>query len=158
MPRKTRHERFLSYVDFTDSCWLWKGYKSGFGHGSFWLGDGQKTGAHRYAWMHYKGEIPKDIFVLHKCDVPNCVNPEHLFLGTPDDNMKDMAKKGRGRGPNASGELNPRSKLSNSKVQEIRKLYKPRTEGLDQKSLAEKYGISKSQISNIVSFKRWLEE
>ncbi len=74
-------------------CWLWTGYVERYGvfH---------RVKAHRAAWTFYKGEIPQGKRVLHHCDVPSCVNPEHLFLGTLRDNTQDSIKKGRFRGYN----------------------------------------------------------
>jgi len=94
----TVEERFWKNVKKTDSCWLWtaRGRCGSLGYGQFWLGykDG-KTTAHRAAWILTFGD-PKDLYVLHKCDNPLCVNPDHLFLGTQQDNVRDCFSKGRG--------------------------------------------------------------
>lgn len=81
-------------------CWLWLGATLGKGYGQMQLGrsaDKQERLAHRVAWRLFKGPIPEGLDVLHHCDVPSCVNPDHLFLGTDFDNMKDMRDKGRDR-------------------------------------------------------------
>lgn len=92
--RCTNEERFLKYAQKTDGCWLWKASIDRHGYGRALI-DGKRVGAHRAAWALFKGEIPAGMQVLHRCDVPRCVNPEHLFLGTGFDNMQDMIAKGR---------------------------------------------------------------
>lgn len=90
-------------VQKTSSCWIWLGggnEKSGYGHASF---KSRTQGAHRVAWLLFRGAIPKGRFVLHKCDVRRCVKPAHLFLGTHQDNMDDMYAKGRGPTGNKNG-------------------------------------------------------
>jgi hypothetical protein len=83
-----------SYIPEPNSgCWIWIAVCSHFGHGEFILK--KKYAAHRFSWILHKGEIPKGLCVLHACDVPACVNPQHLFLGTRGDNNTDRAKKGR---------------------------------------------------------------
>lgn len=76
-------------------CWIWKGatFKR-HGHAKFG-NNGKHYFAHRLAWELYRGSIPIGLFVLHRCDVPCCVNPEHLFIGSQSDNAKDMFRKGR---------------------------------------------------------------
>lgn len=94
-------KRFWKRVQKTDSCWIWTGTKLWNGYGSLSLGRArgfsidQKHYAHRVSWLIHNGEIPDGIFVCHRCDNPICVRPDHLFLGTPLDNMRDMISKGR---------------------------------------------------------------
>lgn len=89
--------RFWSKVRRGSSCWTWSGRIGDRGYGQF--DDGDRTlRAHRVAWTLTRGEIPAGMQVLHRCDNPACVRPDHLFLGTHDDNMRDMAAKGRQRG------------------------------------------------------------
>lgn len=92
-------ERFWSKVQKTDSCWLWKGAKNQFGYGFFRLGSRNEV-AHRVSYNWIKGEIPSGLLVLHTCDNPSCVNPDHLFIGTHSDNMRDMYRKKRHKGGN----------------------------------------------------------
>lgn len=103
--RPTAIERFMSKVNKTESCWLWTASLRAKddpkqAYGSF--NNGKKIDkAHRFSYQQFVGPIPDGMMVLHRCDVPMCVNPGHLFLGTNTDNMRDMRDKGRHRyGPN----------------------------------------------------------
>lgn len=87
-------ERFWSFVEKTDSCWLWTGAKHPKGYGIFHL-RGRTPRAHVLSWILHHGPVPRGLCVLHRCDNPPCVNPDHLFLGTPQDNTDDMTRKGR---------------------------------------------------------------
>lgn len=93
----TLEERFHDkYIPEPNSgCWLWIANANRTGYGC--LSDSKQRLAHRISWEIHRGPIPEGLYVLHKCDVPICVNPEHLFLGTHQDNMDDMVRKGRGR-------------------------------------------------------------
>ena len=86
-------ERFLSKIEKTAGCWLWRGGCSGNGYGSFWAG--KNVPAHRFAYEMFRGPIPSRMWVCHTCDTPLCVNPEHFFLGTSSDNLLDASRKGR---------------------------------------------------------------
>lgn len=83
-----------------DDCWLWTGTKPAFGHGQFVV-NSRVVYAHRFSWELVNGKLPPgdDVCVLHKCDVPACVNPSHLFVGTREENLADMRAKGRGQNP-----------------------------------------------------------
>lgn len=97
--RLSPEERFWAKVEKTDGCWIWSGAtnKSGpFGYGQFRI-PGNRVPAHRVAWEMIHGPVPEGLWVLHDCDMPKCVNPSHLFLGTAKDNAADMIAKGRNR-------------------------------------------------------------
>jgi len=140
--KKIFKKRFEEKVIFAvaSSCWLWKGAKGKNSYGKMSI-DGKHKKAHRISWEIYVGEIPKDMHVLHKCDNPPCVNPNHLFLGTQADNNKDMFSKGRGYDRN--GVNNPRAKFTAKEVKIIRSRHE------NQYDLAEEYGVSQSTISRI---------
>lgn len=86
-------ERFWKYVEKQEGCWIWKACKHN-GYGTFKV-NGTQMFAHRYSYELHKGSIPEGMFVCHTCDNPECTNPNHLFLGTPWDNVQDMLQKGR---------------------------------------------------------------
>lgn len=80
-------------------CWLWLGATNPLGYGMIDRNRYTEQLAHRYFFKVHRGDIPSGMFVCHRCDTPSCVNPDHLFLGTHEANMKDMVTKGRGRWP-----------------------------------------------------------
>lgn len=112
-------QRFWDKVNKTSTCWLWRGGTCGKGYGHFGYGD--KCGmSHRYSWELHFGPIPDGLFVLHRCDTPACVRPDHLFLGTNQDNVDDMWEKGRGQ----LGEDHHQSYITEEMVRELRRLRK----------------------------------
>jgi len=154
--RKTVEERFWPKVDKRrkDECWPWKAHKNPRGYGAFhlWV-DGKWTVryASRVSWMIHFGDIPDGMSVLHKCDNPECTNPDHLFLGTQADNARDMANKGRA----LRGERATSRKLTEKQVLKIRGRYKGRGKGITQAKLAGEYGVTFQQISRITRRTRW---
>lgn len=94
--KRPAEDRFWEKVDKTENCWLWSASVNNQGYGEIHLGErNDHCYAHRFSWMINKGPIPKGLFVLHRCDNPRCVNPNHLFLGTQKDNLHDAMAKGR---------------------------------------------------------------
>lgn len=147
--------RFWRYVNKTESCWLWTGATRDFGYGVINMGgrNGKAERAHRLSWILHNGEIPENMCVCHICDNPLCVNPDHLFLGTRDDNNKDMQQKGRyDKVKRPKGEKHGQSKLDNTQVIALRE---ERLNGANYKSLAEKYQISIASAQRIATRKSW---
>lgn len=148
-------ERFWSSVRKSDGCWEWEGYRKN-GYGSMRVA-GKNDYAHRISWLINFGEYPGDLCVLHRCDNPGCVRPDHLFLGTRKDNSIDAARKGRNaaqRRPEIRrGENGSMVKLSESEVRAIRAEY---AAGIGTyQEIAERYGVEKSTIGKIVNRQLW---
>jgi hypothetical protein len=136
-----------------DACWIWNSTKDRRGYGRFWY-QGRHVYAHRLAWMREYGEIQAGLHVCHTCDNPSCVNHKHLFLGTHQENMRDMGRKGRASTRiRASGESNPSAKLTWSDVTMIRARYT--AGGVRQHELGREYGVGQDEISRIVNGKIW---
>lgn len=136
--------RFESKINKTNTCWLWTGgLTEGYGRFRF---NGFMLGAHRFSWRLYRGPIPKDLFVLHSCDVRSCVNPEHLFLGTHTDNVLDAIKKRHYYG--GKKERNVPRILNKEQEREVMKLYKETDK--TQQIIASLYEVGQSSISRIV--------
>ena len=115
-------ERFWRFIVKNEFCWSWTGNKA-LGYGR--ISTGKKPYvlilAHRLSWeIHNKQKIPEGMFVMHKCDNPECCNPEHLIIGTPKENTQDMIAKGRKRVVTSSGDKNGKSVLNEEKVRFIR--------------------------------------
>lgn len=117
------------YTISENGCWIWSGKKCSSGrYGYFYRGKGMQM-AHRASYEKFKGKIGRGLFVCHTCDNGLCINPDHLFLGTNSDNMKDAFSKGRLNLNNKDkfgkcGEENFHAKLSEPDVLEIREFYK----------------------------------
>lgn len=145
--------RFWQYVNKTDACWLWTGTKMPFGHGQIIDGPKSRGGklvlAHRVSWEMHHGEIPDGLCVCHRCDVPACVRPNHLFLGTHADNMQDCASKSR----NHHGESHFFAKMTPDLVREIRTRYA--NGGISQSTLAKEYGLFQTTVSELIRHKTW---
>ena len=117
--------------------------------------NGLRMPAHRFVWEECFGPIPNGKVVCHSCDNRKCINPEHLWIGTQGDNLRDMYQKGRGRGGPPPGERNPSSKLSLKNVQEIRKFYQPRHPIFNAVALSRKYNVHPTSIRNVLRRKTW---
>src|SRR6266404_4287882 len=94
--RQPPEPRFWKKVIKSDGCWEWSGSRDTWNYGLIWLNKRIEK-AHRMSWLIHNGELPKGVLILHKCDNPPCVRPDHLYAGTPKDNMQDAIKRGRFR-------------------------------------------------------------
>ena len=143
-------KNFWKKVDIRgeEDCWEWSGAKArGYGQVSL---NSKNQYAHRIS-AYLAGMSLDGLFVCHTCDTPVCVNPNHLFVGSALDNMRDMARKGRGsslRGEKANG-----VKLSEAEVLKIRALYT--SEGGTYKDLADLFGVSATHIRGLILRKVW---
>ncbi len=127
-------------------CQIWLGAVDVWGYGIIHVRD-KVLKTHRLSWEFHRGEIPAGLFVLHRCDIPCCISPNHLFLGTLVDNSQDCLKKGRNA--DTRGTKNGRAKLSVSDVLAIRTDCRPR------KQIAAQYGISLALIQKIKHRDNW---
>jgi len=169
-------ERFWAKVTTAEKgCWLWRGSTQPKGYGTFRCGPGAPQLAHRIAWILIRGEIPNGLLVLHKCDVPGCVRPSHLFVGDHAANMADMSAKGRHwakvhpekvkRGDAhyyrqrpeeiRRGEAHGSAKLSAADVKTIRL---SRLAGATYDQISSAFGISRSHAHRIVMKENWVIE
>jgi len=130
------HERFWSKVRKTKECWVWTACRTGFGYGQIRI-NRRAALAHRVSYEIAYGSIPQGLYVLHKCDNPPCVRPEHLWAGTHAQNMHDMFSKGR---------RTPFRKLSERDVREIRAL----NGIIPRKELGERFKVSAATISRVM--------
>lgn len=158
LPRKKRPlaERLWEKVAVGDpnSCWLWRGTRNSHGYGQIRDDSRRWLRAHRVAWTLTRGPIPAGLHVCHHCDVPLCCNPDHLFLGTHQDNMSDCVQKGRHSSPPlCPGTSHGAAKLTEANIVEIRRVYAGG--GVTQRELANLYGVTQGNIHLVVSGKHW---
>lgn len=149
----TKLDRLMNkiYRNESNECWEWMGSKrNGYGFISI---NNHIEYTHRISYELFIGKIPEDMCVLHRCDNPPCNNPDHLFLGTKGDNIRDCISKGRNNV--ASGEKSGRAKLTFNQVRKIRFDYKKG--GISQRELAKIFGVGKTIIGNIVRNESWKE-
>ncbi len=152
----TRRQRsnFWKKVRKTDGCWLWTGSINNKGYGQVRIND-RSCLAHRVSFEMANGTLPAGLWVLHRCDTPACVRPDHLFSGDASVNMADCASKGRlnlQKKPRR-GELHGCAKLTAIDVKVMRAAFA--AGGLTKATLARAYGISPSQAGNILNGRHW---
>lgn len=145
IPAGRKPKPFMSYVEKTDACWLWKGAKHGTGYGSFRHG-GKIRRAHHVSFELYKGPLPKlgnrsgDLVVMHSCDNDMCVNPDHLLIGTKRQNTTDaIARSG---GMQWAGERPTRRKFSREEALSLRQ------QGKGFKSIGKILGVDPSSVKS----------
>lgn len=148
----TPEKRFWKHIDKKENneCWDWIGACNKYGYGQIRLND-KVIRVHRFSWIIHNGKIPGDLYVLHKCDNPLCVNPNHLFLGTHQDNMDDMINKKRDN--KAKGENHGMAKLTSKEVKKIKVLLNQKE--ISRKRISKMFNISQSVIASINTDKTW---
>ena len=153
MKRKSWRSRYR--VD-GDGCHIWKGQRTTSGYGRVVISCGKprvRARAHRYAYEQFIGPIADGLFVCHSCDKPLCVNPDHLWLGTHQDNMDDMVAKGRQN--HVTGRTPPSAKLNRAKAVAIRYL---RAIGVSNLYQASVFGVGQSTICDVIYNRTWRTE
>lgn len=139
-------------VNIDTNCWEWDNIYNLDGYGRFSY-NGESILAHRFSYQYYCEPIPVGMYVLHKCDNRSCVNPEHLFIGTPHDNVIDMYAKNRNpRRDLLKGSEKGTNILMESDIIEIRRLI---MEGLSNAEIARRFNVSRSTISHIKTGRNW---
>ena len=148
--------RFWNKVEKSSGCWEWRSSKNIWGYGLFWLDGRYAVATHVSLWLDGQ-EVPVGMQACHHCDNPGCVRPNHLFVGTPQENRRDSMSKGRahrGTPPRFVGEDHPGAKLNESQVVEIKKLLE---QGLTCSAIAQRYPVSKDTIWAIKRGRLWKE-
>lgn len=147
-------ERVMMHTRIDDStgCHLFEGRRTGDGYGQI-KDKGDAVLLHRWSWERVHGKIPHGLHILHKCDTPNCINVEHLFIGTHADNMRDKANKGRSKNvPTGYSHKRPNSKVTTDQVVQIKRMLK---DGIQQFKIASLFSVSRNLISEISLGKTW---
>jgi HNH endonuclease len=144
-------ERFMENAspEPMSGCWLWVGAAFNTGYGQLRVG-AKTISAHRLAWELFRGLIPDGLSVLHRCDVPACVNPDHLFIGTHNDNNQDRHMKGR----DARGGTHWCSKFTEDQVRQIR-AQATSDERRSYPAIAKLFGVTRATIRRIVVRETW---
>lgn len=146
-PLRSKEEKLQRYNVAESGCWEWAGAKDRDGYGVFGHHRNKQVRAHRASYEVHFGSIQDGALVCHSCDNPSCINPEHLFLGSPLDNTRDMIAKGRRQTP-STGESHPNSKLTAQQVSAIRNR---RALGEKLVNLATEFGVTFQHISALTT-------
>lgn len=156
-PKTPISVRFARHVHFCDSgCWAWTGAKNENGYGV--IGRGRRgegnAKAHRLSFeIFHAVQLNPQQVICHRCDNPACVNPDHLFVGTQQDNLADMVSKERGSTPPLlRGTENPKAKLNEHLV---RRAFRLREDGLSTYRIADELGVSRPAICSVLNKKTW---
>ena len=144
-------ERFWSKVKKTETCWLWTGGTDAGGYGHF-VTMGEHGYAHRISYRLCVGKIPDGLCICHRCDVPTCVNPDHLFAASQSENNQDRAAKKRSA--KRLGKDHHMVKLTEEQVREIRRRSIDLPKGGARK-LAKEFGVTPQNICNVVKRRSW---
>ncbi len=149
---QTTPDKFWKRVSVTNEneCWPWNGKRTNQGYGMVGF-EGKTQPAHRIAYIFYFGDFDRSLDILHKCDNPPCCNPNHLFLGTARDNIKDAIAKGRWKP--FQREKHPRALLTENQVAEIRSRWKPGYGNAAR--LAREFKVTKSCVWGILTNRNW---
>lgn len=143
----------MTVVDDDTSCWLWIGSRLPRGYGRFYPALKVGLNAHRVSWEMANGQlVPDGLDVMHACDNPPCVRPDHLSVGTKSENMRDAVAKGRMRGVSMPGVRHPNHKLTDESIVDIRARY---TAGERRQAIADRYKVSRHLIKLIGRRKAW---
>lgn len=146
-------ERFWSRIHKGDGCWEWTWSKDNKGYGMMGMPSRNAVKVHRISWAIHYGQIPEGLCVLHHCDNPPCVRPDHLFVGTNLDNIINKMEKGRAALPMIRGEGHGLAKLNAEQVLQIRELYA--TGKFSYREVGERFGVFLTNIRSIVKRESW---
>ncbi len=144
-------EWLMLHTEKQGDCLVWLKYRVPTGYGQLKTENGVEL-AHRVSYRLHYGKIYRDLHILHHCDNPPCINPDHLWAGTNSDNIRDRVSKGRPGNPGRPG-TGPSTKLTVKRVLQIRRLWS--TGKVTQQSIAEIFGIARSNVSMIIRRATW---
>lgn len=142
--RSSIEERFSKHSRWEGECRIWGSCTQGGGYGVLTV-KGRRHLAHRLAWIERNGNIPAGMYVCHRCDEPRCINPDHLFLGTQTDNMRDASRKGRV----SHGEKNHNARLTATQALAIY------NDSRNEREIAKAYGVHFGHVNDIKRGRRW---